>query len=205
MGWIAVAATIDNIILAVHDDILVLETIAEMDFGTIVKIYGLSDDEIRTLKSGNLEYRIRFNNLRSTYLEPFARPPESREMSEIYSRRAAAFISMRGRFEHALNKHRAVLSHMNQVYQFKHAEALEILQGRPTDGFVSDYARELGMDTREAAALVIAKHDDMQQHLRKIELLRIRHFGRLKSAKTKADFDLLASEMDKDFFINMLM
>lgn len=206
MGWIAIAATVDNLVIAANNDITVLEQISEMDFGTIVKIYGLSDGEISQLKNGNLDFRIRFNNLRSTYLEPFDRPQEIKDLSRIYAKRAEVFMSMKGRFEHALNKHRTVLSHQVEIYQMKYQEARDIAGGGDVvDGFVHDYATENGMELLDAANLIIAKHEDKYQHLRKIELLRLRHFRLLKMARSQEDFDHLAAELDKDFFINMLM
>lgn len=206
MGWIAIAATVDNLIIAAHDDIVMLEQISAMDFGSIVKIYGLSDAELGHLRAGNLDFRIRFNNLRSTYLEPMTRPKEVVDLSLVYRRRAQMYAAMKGRFEHALNKHRSVLSHQMTVYHLKYIEACQILEGRDVvDGWVNDHAEEHGMTRLESASLIVAKHNDMVQHLRKIERLRLRHFHRLKMAKTEEDFNLLSAEMDRDFFINMLM
>ena len=206
MGWIAIASTVDNIVIAAHDDMNVLEQISEKDFSIIVKIYGLSDAEISNLKEGRLDYRIRFNNLRSTYLEKFNRSSAAAEMSTIYQKRLQIFTAMKGRFEHALNKHRSVLSHQSEIYQCKYNEAKEISSGNPIkDGFVSDYAEEVGLDLESAANLILQKHDDRLQHLRKIERLRIRHFNSLKECRTTEDFARLTSELDKDFFINMLM
>ena len=113
---------------------------------------------------------------------------------------------MKGRFEHALNKHRSILSHQTEIYQYKYDEAREIAAGNTiADGFVGDYANEIGIDLNAAANLILQKHDDRLQHLRKIERLRIRHFNALKECRTSEDFAKLASELDKDFFVNMLM
>ena len=206
MGWIAIAATADNTVIYTHSDIVILEQISEMDFGTIVKIYQLADTEIHQLKSGVFDFQIRFNNPRSTYLESCVRLDHVRDLGDVYARRAMLLTNMRGRFEHALNKHRAILGHQAEIYNLKYAEAKSMLAGETvTDGMVHDYAQETHMNPHDAAVLIVAKHDDRYQHLRKIERLRLRHFSRLKHAKTPEDFARLEAEIDKDFFINMLM
>jgi len=209
MRWIAIAATVDNQVIAAHDDIVILETISDYDFEAIVKVYGLSDDEYNQLKQGNLNFRVRFNNLRSTWLEAYNRDARIVELSVIYSARIKALINLKGRLEHGLNKHRNLLTDQNNVYERKAKEAIQILTNKEspfrTDGFVRDFAEESNIDVDSAAAQILLKHNGWYQHMRKIERLRIRHFTAIKQAKTEQDFQTAAANLDKDLFINMLL
>lgn len=209
MRWIAIGATVENIVIAAHDDITLLETISEYDFNVIVKIYGLSDGEYNELKAGNFDYRIRFNNLRSVYLERTKRSQEAQQLSRIYIKRMQQMAAMRGRYEHAFNKHRALLSQQYEIYEAKAAEAKDIMtnQSSPfvSDGYVKDFAEETGMEILAAATLIWAKYSNWHEYLRKIERLRLRHFKALKKARTDEEFLELSAQVDKDFFINMLM
>jgi hypothetical protein len=209
MRWIAIGATVENVVVAAHDDITLLETVAEYDFDVIVKIYGLSDGEYNEIKAGNYDYRIRFNNLRSVYLERVERTDEVKQLSRIYVKRLQQMVAMRGRYEHALNKHRALLSQQYEIYEAKAMEAKDIL-GDPNsrfllDGYVRDFAEEANMDTLAAATLIWAKYSNWHEYLRKIERLRLRHFKAVKKARTDEEFMALSAQVDKDFFINMLM
>ena len=209
MRWIAIGATVENVVIAAHEEITLLETIAEHDFDVIVKIYGLSDGEYNEIKSGNYDYRIRFNNLRSVYLERIGRSEETKQLSRIYTKRIQQMVAMRGRYEHAFNKHRALLSQQYEIYESKAMEAKDIINNPNSafflDGYVKDYAEESNMDVLAAATLIWAKYTNWHEYLRKIERLRLRHFNALKTAKTDEDFLALAAQVDKDFFINMLM
>lgn len=209
MRWIAIAATVENEVVAAHEEIVLLEEAAEEDFDVVVKIYGVTDDEHAALKSRSWNWRIRFNNLRSTYLEPVERSERARTLSEIYSKRLEMMSGLRGRFEHALNRHRPLLSQQLTIYEAKCAEAKHILtfsdSDHRDDGFIKDYADEVGIDVDAAAQLVALKHDGWYQHLRNIERLRIRHFSAIKRARTLEEFKDAEKAIDKDFFINMLL
>jgi len=210
MRWIAIATTVENDVIIAHDDITVLEQIAEFDFDVIVKVYGISDDEYNELKCESYEYRIRFKNARSTYLESWTRDVRCHTLSSIYATRISAFYTMKGRFEHALNKHRTLLTHQTNVYEAKYKEALHIKEHASRspytlDGFVRDYAEEMNIDINTAASIIIMKYDGWYQHMRKIERLRIRHCRAIKIAKTIDDFKRASTALDKDLFINMLL
>jgi hypothetical protein len=209
MKWIGIAATVENEVIIANDDITILEQVAEQDFKIIVKVYGVSDEEYTALKSGRYDYRIRFNNLRSTYLEPYTRSEETRRFSLIYNARINQMQAARGRFEHALNKHRSILSQQMWIYEAKAAEASDILSDPDSpfrkDGFVFDYAQEIDLDIDTAATLVQTKYMGWYDYMRKIERLRIRHFNLIKRATTEEDFKSAAAALDKDFFINMLL
>jgi len=209
MRWIAIAATAENDVIAAHDDIVMLETVSEYEFNAIVKVYGVSEDEYQNLKQGLYDYRIRFNNLRSTYLEPWARDQHTQVLSRIYTARINAINGIKGRLEHALNKHRTMLTHQTNVYEAKAQEADHIQKNPDSpyrlDGFVSDYAEEKGLDIDTAAAIVSLKYNGWYQHMRKIERLRLRHFNAIKLARTEEDFRSAAAALDKDLFINMLL
>jgi hypothetical protein len=209
MAWIAIAATVDNIVISVSDDITLLREISDYDFDIIVKICGVSEKEYTDLKTGNLSWRVRFNNIRSTYLEPFEKTSHQKELSEIYKQRLLQIIGLRGRFEHALNKHKALLSQQFIIYESKVNEAKDILANQNSiyynDGFVKDYSEESGLDIRTAASLIITKYNNWYEYLRKLERLRLRHFKLIKTAKTSYDFENASSLIDKDFFINMLL
>ena len=209
MRWIAIAATAENEVIAAYEDIVLLEEVASEDFDVIVKIYGVTDTEIEALRSRNWNWRIRFNNLRSTYLEPCVRSEKAREFSEIYAARIDMMQGLKGRFEHALNKHKSLLSQQHVIYHAKAEEAHHIMSFNESpfrnDGYVKDYAEEVGLDIEAAAQLILVKHDGWHQHLRKIERLRIRHFAAIKRARTAEQFKSAAAAIDKDFFINMLL
>ena len=209
MRWIAIAATAENDVIAAHDDIVMLETVSEYEFDAIVKLYGVSEDEYQNLKQGMYDYRIRFNNLRSTYLEPWTRDQHVQVLSRIYTARINAVNGIKGRLEHALNKHRTMLTHQTNVYEAKAREADHIQKNPDSpyrlDGFVSDYAEEKGLDIDTAAAIVSLKYNGWYQHMRKIERLRLRHFNAIKLARTEEDFKSAAAALDKDLFINMLL
>lgn len=209
MRWIAIAATAENDVIAAHDDIVMLETVSEYEFDAIVKVYGVSEDEYQNLKQGMYDYRIRFNNLRSTYLEPWTRDQHVQVLSRIYTARINAVNGIKGRLEHALNKHRTMLTHQTNVYEAKAREADHIQKNPDSpyrlDGFVSDYAEEKGLDIDTAAAIVSLKYNGWYQHMRKIERLRLRHFNAIKLARTEEDFKSAAAALDKDLFINMLL
>ena len=210
MKWIAIAATVENIIIAAHDDIVLLEMAAENDFDVIVKVYGMSDNEYMSLKNGDRSWRIRFNNLRSTYLESWQQSQREVQLSQIYNRRLHALQSMRGRFEHALNKHRTFLTQQDVIYESKAAEIRDMItNGRSsvyyTSGFVVDYALEANLDIETAISLIWVKYTGWKDHLQKIERLRIRHFNAVKMAVTEQEFADAAAALDKDFFINMLL
>ena len=209
MRWIAIAATAENDVIAAHDDIVMLETVSEYEFDAIVKVYGVSEDEYQNLKQGMYDYRIRFNNLRSTYLEPWTRDQHVQVLSRIYTARINAVNGIKGRLEHALNKHRTMLTHQTNVYEAKAREADHIQKNPDSpyrlDGFVSDYAEEKGLDIDTAAAIVSLKYNGWYQHMRKIDRLRLRHFNAIKLARTEEDFKSAAAALDKDLFINMLL
>jgi hypothetical protein len=209
MKWIAIAATVENEVVIAHDDITILEQIAEQDFQIIVKVYGVTDEEYLALKSNRYDYRIKFNNLRSTYLDPISRSETTKRYSLIYNARINQLQAAKGRFEHALNKHRTVLSQQMWVYEAKASEASDILLDPKSpyrkDGFVFDYAQELDIDIDTAATLVQQKYAGWYDYMRKIERLRIRHFNRIKRATTEEDFKNASAALDKDFFINMLL
>jgi len=209
MRWIAIAATVENEVVAAHEEIVLLEEVAEEDFDVVVRIYGVTDEEHTALKSRSWNWRIRFNNLRSTYLEPCNRSERVQQLGQIYSSRLDLMSAVRGRFEHAINKHRPLLSQQLQVYDAKASEARHILvfpdSEHNDDGFVKDYAEEAGIDIQTAANLILMKHDGWYQHMRKIERLRIRHFSSIKRARTKEEFKAAEAAIDKDFFINMLL
>lgn len=209
MAWIAIAATIDNIVISASDDITLLREIADYDFDIIVKICGVSDIEYNELKSGNFSWRVRFNNIRSTYLEPFEKTSHQIELSEIYKLRLIQMIALRGRFEHALNKHKSLLSQQFIIYEAKVSEAKDILSDQESiyrsDGFVKDYSEESGIDIKTAASLILTKYNNWHEYLRKLERLRLRHFKLIKTAKSSSDFQKASSLIDKDFFINMLL
>lgn len=209
MAWIAIGATVDNIVITVNDDIILVEEAADYDFDVIVKIYQVSDDEYKSLKNGNLSWRIRFKSLRETYLEPIVKSQNQLELTGAYARRINQLINVRGRFEHALNKHKPMLSQQLTIYEAKVLEAKEIVSDPSSkyvdDGFVKDYAEEKKLDIRTAATLIITKHENWYEHLRKIERLRLRHLTAIKKAKTSAEFAKVAADIDKDFFINMLL
>ena len=207
--WIAIAATAENEIIAAHDDIVLLETISEYEFDAIVKVYGLTDGEYNSLKNGEYDYRIRFNSVRSTYLEPWERNDRLTTLTKIYMARITAINNIKGRLEHALNKHRTILTHQTNVYEAKAYEANHIKNNLNSpyrdDGFVKDFAVERNIDIDTAAAMVSLKYDGWYQHMRKIERLRLRHFTAIKLAKNENDFKLASAELDKDLFINMLL
>jgi len=209
MRWIAIAATAENDVIAAHDDITLLETVSEYEFDAIVKVYGLTEDEYQSLKLGNYDYRIRFNNLRSTYLEPWTRDQRTQILSRIYLARINAINGIKGRLEHALNKHRTLLTHQTNVYEAKAREADHIRKNVDSpyrmDGFICDYAEEKGLDIDTAAAIVSLKYNGWYEHMRKIERLRLRHFNAVKLARTEEDFKKAAADLDKDLFINMLL
>ncbi len=210
MSWIAIAATVDNVIIAVHDDITLLNEAAEYDFDVIVKMYGVSEEEYSKLKLGNLSWRIRFNNLRSIYLEPIIKSNHHEELSKIYSQRLLQLINVRGRFEHALNKHKPLLSQQLIIYEAKAKEAKDLIEHSMfseyfNDGYVKDYAEEVGLDVMIAAKLILTKYNNWHAYLRKLERLRLRHLVTIKKARTVEDFSKIVSAIDKDFFINMLL
>ena len=209
MRWIAIAATAENEVIAAYEDIVLLEEVASEDFDVIVKIYGVTEQEHEALRSRNWNWRIRFNNLRSTYLEPCARSERARTFSDIYAARIDLMQGLKGRFEHALNKHKTLLSQQHVVYRAKAEEARHILAWPDSqfrdEGYVKDYAEEAGLDIETAAQLILVKHDGWHQHLRKIERLRIRHFAAIKRARTAEQFKSASAAIDKDFFINMLL
>jgi hypothetical protein len=209
MRWIAIAASVENEVVYAHDDVTVLEHISEYDFEIIVKIYGLTESEYDSLKRGEYSYRIRFNNLRSTYLEPFKRSANVEKQSRIYAARANQLTSAKGRFEHALNKHKSILSQQSWIYECKSNEASDILVDPNSpfrqDGFVFDYANEKNIDIDTAAKLVQTKYTGWYNYMRKIERLRVRHFDLIKRATTEHDFKSASDLLDKDLFINMLL
>lgn len=209
MRWIAIAATVENYIVAANDDLILLETAAEMDFDIIVRVYGVSDDEYSALKSKNLEFRLRFNNFRSTYLEPITRPKLIKDLSKTYDLRIQHMDRLKGRFEHALNRYRNFLSKQNIIYSQKVEEAQSILNDATSryidDGYVKDYSDDTGMDVFSAANLIVTKDQNRRDYLRKIERLRIKHFTAAKILTTAEEFDAAWTEVDRDFFVNMLM
>lgn len=209
MPWIAIAATVDNIVIAAVDDIVLLEEVAEYDFDVIVKVYGVSDIEYAKLKSGSFSWRIRFNNPRSTYLEPFNKLEYYQNLSRIYIKRLTQLVAAKGRFEHAFNKHKVLLSQQLTIYEAKAREAKDILENIDSvyrlDGYVNDYAEEIGIDIKSAAMLVLTKYTSWHEHLRKLERLRLRHFKAIKTATTQDEFSVAETALDKDFFINMLL
>lgn len=207
-SWIAIASTVDNQVIIAHDEIVLLQEISEYDFDVIVKIYGVVPSEYNALKDGKFDFRIKFNSLRSTELIETEKTEHANALTEIYRRRLHHIINVRGRFEHALNKHKSLLSTQQQIiYNEKVKEAEEIINNQYTtyDGFVSDYAAEKNMDLLSAANYIITKYNGHKEYLRKIERLRIRHMTAFKKAKTAKDFELAQSAIDKDFFINMLL
>lgn len=210
MPWIAIGATVDNIVIAAADDILLLEIAAELDFDVIVRVYGVTNQEYAELKNKNYNYKIKFNNIRSTYLE-YVNNKDSRlqEMSNVYSKRIELLQSVRGRYEHASNKYKPLFPHQYEIYEQKYKEALDIINNENSiyriDGYVKDYAAEKLMEIDIAASLIIAKYNNWHAYLRKIERLRLRHFALIKHAKTDNDFTSISSIIDNDFFINMLM
>lgn len=207
-SWIAIAATIDNQVIIAHDEIVLLQEISEYDFDVTVKIYGVLPNEYNALKEGNFNFRIKFNSLRSTELIPIEKSEHAMSLTDIYKKRLHHIINVRGRFEHALNKHRPLLSNQQQlIYDEKVKEAEFIVKNKTYDydGFVSDYASEKGLDIPTAANYIITKHKGQVEYLRKIERLRIRHMTAFKKARTAKEFDLAQSAIDKDFFINMLL
>lgn len=209
MAWIAIAATVDNVVIAAIDDVVLLEEAADYDFDIIVKIYQVSDNEYNSLKTGNFSWRIRFKSLRETYLEPITKTQNQLELTATYSRRLTQLVNVRGRFEHALNKHKPMLSQQLTIYEAKLAEAKDIVANPHSqymnDGFVRDYAEERGLDIKTASVLIITKHTNWYEHLRKIERLRLRHLTAIKKAKSSVDFAKVNAAIDKDFFTNMLL
>lgn len=209
MPWIAIAATVDNIVIAAVDDVVLLEEVAEYDFDIIVKIYGVSDIEYSKLKDGNFSWQIKFNNLRSTYLEPINKSAYYQNLSRIYIKRLTQLSAARGRFEHAFNKHKVLLSQQYIIYDAKANEAKDILENPNSvyvsDGYVNDYAEEIGIDIKSAATLVLTKYISWHEHLRKLERLRLRHFKAIKTAISNEEFTFAEAALDKDFFINMLL
>jgi transposase-like protein len=209
MRWIAIAATAENDVIAAHDDMVLLETVSEYDFDAIIKVYGVNEQEYQSLKQGSYNYRIRYNNLRSTYLEPWERDARIQRLSAIYTARINAINGIKGRVEHALNKHRTTITHQTNVYEAKAREAEHIRDNSWSpyrqDGFVRDYAEETGIDIDTAAAIVLMKYDGWYQYMRKIERMRLRHFNAVKIACTEDDFKAAAAALDKDLFTNMLL
>lgn len=210
MPWIAIASTVDNIIIVAVDDITILNEAAEYDFDIIVKIYGISDKEYVDLKAGNFSWRIRFNNLRSTYLESIKKTSHQENLTKIYIQRLTQLTNIRGRFEHALNKHKPLLSQQLIIYEAKAKEANDIIEHGLfslyfNDGYIKDYAEEVGLDINIAAKLVLTKYNNWHEYLRKLERLRLRHVVAIKKSKTSDDFSKVIAEIDKDFFVNMLL
>ncbi len=209
MAWIGIATTTDNHIVAANDDITLLELVSENEFDVVTRVYGVTDDEYAELKSGNYQFRLRYKNPRSVYLEPWERSQRAVTISDYYRIRLELITSIRGRYEHALGRFRTILSTQPWIYEKKAEEARSILTDPASpfvkDGFVADYAAETGIDSVVAAKIIDLKSRGLLDHLRKVERLRIRHFRLIKKAKNRDDALEILAEVDKDFYINMLL
>lgn len=207
--WITIGATVENEVVIASTDNIALEAITEKDFDIIVKTYGVSPVEYQLLIGKNYDYRIRYNNIRSIFLENYNRSDHLQELSSIYEKRLEILQSLRGRIEHALTKYKPLISQQLTIYQEKGREARDILENPLSkyidSGFVKDFSLEMNLDIIAAAKLVDSKFKNWQEHLQKIERLRIRYFNAIKSAKTEDEFTQIKQGIDNDFFINMLM
>lgn len=208
MPSIAIASTIENIIIATSDNYILLKEIFEFNFDIIVKEYNLSDDNFNLL---SYPCRLKFNNIRDVIVEKITQfSQKDQELIHIYQYRKFLFDSTIGRYEHALrSKYRSLLTEQSRIYDAKFFEAEHIISFNDSpyrkNGFVKDYSEELSIEISVAANMIITKHNNEKEHLKKLERLRIRHFSAIKRIQSKYDYQTVKDQIDKDFLLNMLL
>jgi hypothetical protein len=210
MGWLPVAATIENEIVYACKDMDELQWLTEPYFNVIPKIFSLTDDEIGWLNSQNFDFRIRYQGHRNVYLEKVNRKDETKQLGKLIAYKHKLYQLFKGRLEHGWHKAKSLMPELDLVYERKYLEALEILDPNKNsvysiDGLVADYALEAGMKLEHAALLIKVKHENAMTHARKLERLRLRHMSAIKKAKSLEELEKIHAAIDKDLFTNMLL
>lgn len=210
MGWLPVAATIENEIVYACEDMEELQWLTEPYFNVIPKIFALTDEEIAWLRGKTFDFRIIYNGHRAVKLESITRKEDTVKLSKLLLYKHKLYQVFKGRIEHGWHKAKSLMPELDLVYERKYKEALDILENKEKsiycyDGLVSDYALETGMKMEHAARLIKVKHENAMTHIRKLERLRIRHMSAIKRAKTLEELEKIHASIDKDLFTNMLL
>lgn len=209
MAWLPVAATIENEIVYACANMGELQWLTEPYFNVIPKIFALSDTEINQLQNGNFNFRIRYNGHRNVYLEDIDRDEATVKLSKLILFKHKLLKLFKGRLEHGWHKAKSIMPELDQIYERKYIEAVDILASHKSsyrqDGLVSDYALETNMNIEHAAMLVKVKHENAMSHARKLERLRLRHMRSIKNATTLEELEMIHAAIDKDLFTNMLL
>jgi hypothetical protein len=208
MSSITIATTVDNTVIYSSHNMILLREISELDFDVIVREYNMSGPQIDRL---HLAARLKINSITNIEVEAIDfLSPREKELQLIYMFRITLMENTIGRFEHALrSKHRYLISEQSRIYDAKYFEAKDILSNTYSsyaiNGFVKDYAEELNLNIISAANIIISKFENEQEHLRKLERLRIRHINAIKRINSIDDHTKVKHQIDKDFLLNMLL
>lgn len=206
MEWMALACTADNIVLASHRNLPIIQSACAGEFRAICKIYGVDKLYVDQLGQKNFDFKLQFISAAETTFIPHKKTNSVKLLSDLLRAKVSLIVELEERLAHGYKRFSSVVEWQEIAYKEKYEQALRIINRQAGEtGMVLDYADEAGIDTITAASLIVVKNQNQTLLIRKLERLRIRHQIAIRKAATLQDIMNIRDAIKEDSFLSMMM